>query len=169
MKDYIDRLRRHLHDQKQARRAHLDHREKEGEDCPTEPDEDESLIELFLLVLIELVELLRPRLNLTIQGSEIMNIGDTATAKISPTAAGQPSTVSNVVYDVSPPGAYSIVPAADGLSAVYVAAVAGTGNRATVKAINAAGTVLTDSAALPDVSGVVGPPADALNLAVTTP
>lgn len=97
-----------------------------------------------------------------------MNIGQTATGTISPTAAGVPAPVTNIVWDVTPVGAYTIVPSADGLSAVYTAAVAGTGIQATVKAINSAGTVLSDAAPLPDVTGAV-PVADALNLTITTP
>jgi hypothetical protein len=110
------------------------------------------------------------RLNLRIKGADMsINVGQTATATISPTAQGVPGAlVTGVTYDVQPAGMYSIAPLPDGSAATYTALVAGTGITATVSATNTAGTVLTDSAALPDVVAVVGP-ADALNLAVTTP
>lgn len=108
------------------------------------------------------------KLNLTIEGTAMLNIGQTATAHIAPTAAGVPAPVTSVVYDVTPAGAYTIVQAADGLSAVYTAVVPGTGIMATVSAINAAGSSLTDTAALPDIAVAV-PVADALNLTITTP
>ena len=52
-----------------------------------------------------------------------MDIGQTATGTISPTAAGVSAPVTNIVWDVPPVGAYTIVPSADGLSAVYTAAI----------------------------------------------
>ena len=97
----------------------------------------------------------------------MLNIGDTATATIAPTAAGVPDAhVSAVKYDVIPAGAYTIVPAADGMTAKYTAAVVGTGILATVSAVNEAGKTLTDQAPLPDVGTLV---ADKLNLTITTP
>lgn len=108
----------------------------------------------------------RIRLNLVIEGPETMNVGQTVTATISPTAAGQPATVTNVKWDVAPGGAFNIAPAADGMSAVYTATVAGTGFIAEVSAVNAEGVTLTDQAALPDVGQ---PAADALNLKIGPP
>lgn len=111
----------------------------------------------------------RIRLHLTIEAPMTINVGQTATANIKPTdASGNPAPVTNVVYDVTPAGAYTIVPAADGLSAVYTAVVAGTGNQATVTATASDGSSLKDAAALPDVVVPV-PVATALNLSVTTP
>lgn len=105
------------------------------------------------------------RLNLTIEGNA-MQIGQTATAHIAPTPAG--AVVTNVVYGVTPAGAYTITtPDPTGLSAVYTAAVAGTGIMATVSATAADGSTLTDSAALPDITGAIV--ATALNLTITTP
>lgn len=132
----------------------------------------------FLLGLVlgfVLCRLLKRRqavlLNLKIKGNVMsLNPGMTATAKIAPTdATGAPAPVTAVVYDVSPTGAYTIVPAADGLTAVYTAgAAAVTGPVATVKATSAGGVVLSDHAALPDIV-LVTPEATALNLTVTTP
>jgi hypothetical protein len=127
-------------------------------------------IEKIIIRLIACFENSADTLNLTIEGNNMaLSIGLTATAKIAPTAAGAPATVTNVVYACVPAGAYTIVPAADNMSAVYTAAVVGTGNEATVQAVNSAGTVLTDAAALPDVTAAAGPPADALNLSVSIP
>lgn len=112
------------------------------------------------------------KLNLKVEGASVMNIGDTATATITPTGPGPtgpvPAPVTSVVYTVTPAGAYTVVPAADGLSAVMTAAIVGTGNSLTVTAVNSAGATLSETAALPDItSGVVV--ADQLNLVVTTP
>lgn len=97
----------------------------------------------------------------------MLNIGQTATAHIAPTAGGVPdANVSAVVYGVIPAGAYTIVAAADGQTAVYTAAVVGVGPVATVTAVNEAGVTLTDQAPLPDVGTLV---ADKLNLTITTP
>jgi hypothetical protein len=109
----------------------------------------------------------RPRLNLTIEGPKMLNIGQTATATIAPTAAGAPdANVSAVVFSVVPAGAYTIAPGPTPLSAIYTAAVVGVGIVANVSAVNEAGVTLTDSAPLPDVSTLV---ADKLNLTITTP
>jgi len=115
--------------------------------------------------LIKWIErfLRRPRLHLTIEGLMAINPGQTATARIAPTPVG--STVSNVVYTASD-ASWTIVPAADGLSAVYTAGAIGAGFTATVTAVATDGTALTDSKPLPDV---VAPPATALNLTITTP
>lgn len=129
---------------------------------------------LFGITLSELDHLLdrlvhrRTRLNLTIEGPAMLNIGQTATATIAPTAAGVPdANVSAVKWDVTPAGAYTIVPGtAPSLTAVYTAAVVGVGAMATVSAVNEAGVTLTDTAALPDVGTLV---ADKLNLKITTP
>jgi hypothetical protein len=114
----------------------------------------------------------RPRLNLTIKVNKMtaastIEIGQTATATIAPTAAGVPdANVSAVVFGVTPPGAYTIAPGPTPLSAIYTAAVVGTGIVATVSAVNEAGVTLTDSAPLPNVNTLV---ADKLNLSITTP
>lgn len=108
-----------------------------------------------------------PRLNLTIEGPKMLNIGQTATATIAPTAAGVPdANVSAVVFSVVPVGAYTIVPGPTPFSAVYTAAVVGVGIVANVSAVNEAGVTLTDSQPLPAVGTLV---ADKLNLTITTP
>lgn len=98
----------------------------------------------------------------------MLNIGQTATATIAPTAAGVPdANVSAVQWGVIPAGAYTIVPSTTNpLQAVYTAAVVGVGIVATVSAVNEAGVTLTDQAPLPDVGTLV---ADKLNLTITTP
>lgn len=141
----------------------------------------DRLMDVFLSVVVGfaagfiyaviLFHVLRPRfrLNLKIEGKRIMNIGDTATAKIAPTdPSGVVAPVTSVVFTVTPAGAYTIAPSSDGLSAVYTAAVAGTGNVATVTAVNSAGSTLNDTKPLPDVAAAT-PVASALNLSVTTP
>jgi hypothetical protein len=91
-----------------------------------------------------------------------INIGQTNTAHIAPDGDG---IVTNVVYTVS--GGYTVVPAADGLSAVCTATTVGTGFTVSVTATNSAGAVLTDGPKpLDDVSSVA---ATALNLTVTNP
>ena len=120
----------------------------------------------FIKLLRELIDLLlghhgRVHLHLKVHGAKIVKIGGTATATISPTPAG--TTVTNVVYDSDPTGFYTVVPAADGLSAVYTATAVGTGINATVSAMNADGVTLTDKAGLPDVTTGA---ATALNLTV---
>jgi hypothetical protein len=113
----------------------------------------------------------RPRLNLTIKGSEMaLNIGQTATATIAPTAAGVPDpNVTAVTFTVVPAGAYTIVQnTTNPFVAVYTAAVVGTGNVCNVSAINEAGKTLTDTAPLPDVTAA-SVAADKLNLTITTP
>ena len=124
----------------------------------------------LLKELRELIELVRghPRvhLHLKVEGAKIVNVGQTATATIKPTAAGQPATVTNVVYDSDPTGFYTVVPASDGLSAVYTATAIGTGISATVSAVNTDGVTLTDKAGLPDVTTAA---ANELNLTITTP
>ncbi len=97
----------------------------------------------------------------------MLNIGQTATATIAPTAAGvADANVSAVKFDVVPAGAYTITPGATPLSAKYTAAVVGTSIVATVSAVNEAGVTITDKAPLPDVGTLV---ADKLNLTITTP
>ena len=112
----------------------------------------------------------RFRLNLDIEGTNMtIDVGQTATGHIAPTdPSGASAPVTGVVWTVSPTGSYSIVPAADGLSAVYTATAVGTSFIATVTALNSAGATLTESAALPDIVVPV-PVASALNLTVTTP
>lgn len=123
---------------------------------------------VFAVLLLHAIQP-RFRLNLKIEGKRIMNIGDTATAVIAPTdPSGVAAPVTSVVFTVTPSGAYTITPGADGLSAKYTAAVAGTGNVATVTAVNSAGSTLTDAKPLPDVAAAT-PVASALNLSVTTP
>ena len=109
----------------------------------------------------------RARLNLSLeQKGRHMKIGDTINAKIAPTdSSGQPAPVSGVTWTVNPAGAFTIVPAADGLSAVYTAAVNGTGNVCSVAAKSAAGVLLHDAKPLPDVVAPQ-PEATALNLTV---
>ena len=94
-----------------------------------------------------------------------IQVGQTATARISPDGDG---VLTGIVYTVTPAGAYSIAQAADGLSAVYTAAVVGTGFVATVVAVNDVGATITDSAPLPDVVAVPNP-VTKLNLTITTP
>ena len=94
-----------------------------------------------------------------------VNIGQTNTAHIAPTdGSGAPAPVTSVVYTAS--GGYAVVPAADGLSAVYTATALGTGFTATVTAVNSAGASLTETKPLDDV---VAAPATALNLTLTNP
>lgn len=96
-----------------------------------------------------------------------IEIGQTATATIAPTAAGVPdANVAAVVFSVVPAGAYTITPGPTPLSAIYTAAVVGTGIVANVSAVNEGGVTLTDSAPLPNVNTLV---ADKLNLTITTP
>ena len=99
-----------------------------------------------------------------------LNIGQTATATIAPTAAGVPDpNVTAVTYTVVPAGAYTIAQSTTNpFIAVYMAAVVGTGNVCNVSAVNEVGVTLTDTAALPDVIAAVVP-ADKLNLTITTP
>lgn len=90
-----------------------------------------------------------------------IQIGQTNTAHIAPNGDG---VVTNVVYSVS--GGYTVVPAADNLSAVCTATTAGTGFTVTCTAVNSAGATLTDTKPLDDVAAAA---ADALNLTVTNP
>lgn len=91
-----------------------------------------------------------------------LNLNQTATGTVTVVPPGAPLT--NAVFTVS--GGYSIVPAADGLSAVFTATSLGTGFTATYTADASDGSKLTASAALPDVIEIV---ATAVALTITTP
>jgi hypothetical protein len=108
------------------------------------------------------------RLNLTIEGCDMtIDVGKTATATIAPTAAGGVAApVTQVVFGVLPPGAYSITSISP-LSARYTAVTPGaTGIVATVSAVNSEGTILTEAQALPDITAATTPVAIDLNLTV---
>ena len=100
-------------------------------------------------------------------GDDMAKIGDTFLAKIAPTnAAGNPAPVFGAFYSEQG-DSYDIVTSPDGLSAVFVASAAGTGNEVTVEATTKSGQRLVEVVVLPDVEPNVDEEAVKLNLTVT--
>jgi hypothetical protein len=128
---------------------------------------------LFLFLLRLILWGLRKeavRLNLTIHGAtDMARIGDSFTAFIEPTnAAGQPARVFDVLYGEEGES-YDVTAAPDGMTAVFTARAAGTGNVAFVSAKTKGGATLEGSVALPDVESAVDEEAVALNFRIEIP
>ena len=139
---------------------------------------------LLLALILKLFRKEAVRLNLTLcggrptfwqplrtwhalQGTNMAKIGDTFLAKIAPTnAAGNPAPVFGATYTEGG-DSYDITPAPDGLSAVLVARVAGTGNQVNVTATTKSGGSISETIDLPDVEPNVDEEATKLNLTVT--
>jgi hypothetical protein len=97
---------------------------------------------------------------------DMAKIGDSFTGRIAPTnAAGAPAPVFSQVY-FEDGDSYDVSIAPDGMSAVFTANSAGTGNVAKVQAVTKGGALLTESVALPDVESSVDEEAVALNFTV---
>jgi hypothetical protein len=129
------------------------------------------IIRFFLRLICWLFNFLPYDLNLKIEGLTMSKkIGETLTATITPTqtlADGSkvPAPVTNPTFTVSPVGAYTVAPSADGMSATLTAATVAVGCTCTATAVNAEGVTLTQTVTIDDVVPAV-PVADALNLTV---